>query len=397
METKAVIATVKKSPFLFLFENDKPVQICPLCQNDHACMIGDIYIGKVSKIIPNINAAFIEIHPGVHCYCALSDAENGIFTEKRGKKPLAVGDELLVQVKKEAAKSKQPTLTTSLSITDPYCVLSNSDHTMGVSSKIGKHRREEIKSWLTEYPDPHFGIIVRTNAESLSKEQLFSHIRKREEAFADLLENAGMRTCFSCLQKSSSSLSRILEGMNRQQLTSIIVENLSFYDELKSSFTGSAPELLDKLVLYDDPAYSLSKLYNLERELEHALSERIWMKSGAFLIIQPTEALTVIDVNSGKNIRGKGNQYLEINMEAAKEAARQIRLRNLSGIIIIDFINLSDEEERARLLTEMRQLVAKDCVKTDVIDITKLELMEITRKKTSMPLSEAIKKAGISI
>lgn len=185
--------------------------------------------------------------------------------------------------------------------------------------------------------------------------------------------------------------------MNRQQLTSIIVENLSFYDELKSSFTGSAPELLDKLVLYDDPAYSLSKLYNLERELEHALSERIWMKSGAFLIIQPTEALTVIDVNSGKNIRGKGNQYLEINMEAAKEAARQIRLRNLSGIIIIDFINLSDEEERARLLTEMRQLVAKDCVKTDVIDITKLELMEITRKKTSMPLSEAIKKAGISI
>lgn len=395
MERKAVAAYVKDHPFLFVIEDGRVAEIHPIGSKKDTCVVGEIYIGKVKKILPNIQAAFIEIRPGMECYCALSDAKQGFFTCKAGKKSLCVGDELVVQVKKEAAGTKQPAVTANITLQGAYCILSLTDQALGVSAKIEKKKREQIRTWLSECADTSFGIIVRTNAAALTKEELLLDIRKQEQSFQTLLDKAKTRTCFTCLKKAGFPGSAALLGLNEETLTSLIVEDPILHESFHSYLESERPKLLDRLMRYEDALLPLHKLYSLEKELERALSEKIWMKSGAYLVIQPTEALTVIDVNSGKAIAGKKEQYLNINLEAAKEAAHQIRLRNLSGIILIDFINLSGDDERKALLSAMRAAVASDSVKTDVIDITKLELMEITRRKANVPLSEAVRKAGI--
>ena len=149
---------------------------------------------------------------------------------------------------------------------------------------------------------------------------------------------------------------------------------------------------MEKLRLYEDKILPLHKLYGIEAHLDNALRERVWLKSGAYLVIQPTEALTVIDVNTGKCISKKKDDeaYLKINLEAAKEAARQIRLRNLSGIILVDFINLSKEEYMDELLRVFRQELQKDPIATSLVDVTKLQLVEVTRKKVRKPLHEIV-------
>ena len=163
------------------------------------------------------------------------------------------------------------------------------------------------------------------------------------------------------------------------------------YEEIKEFLEEHQPEDLEKLRLYSDKLLPLYKLYSIEKHVENALKERVWMKSGAYLVIQPTEALTVIDVNTGKCIDKKRDDraYLKINIEAAKEAARQIRLRNLSGIILIDFINLSSKELMDELMEYFGKELRRDPIATTLVDITKLQLVEVTRKKIRKPFHEA--------
>ena len=161
-------------------------------------------------------------------------------------------------------------------------------------------------------------------------------------------------------------------------------------DEVKDYLQKEQPEDIEKLRLYYDKLLPLHKLYSIEKRLEDALKEYVWMKSGSYLVIQPTEALTVIDVNTGKNISKKKDDetYLKINLEAAREAAKQIRLRNLSGIIIVDFINMNKKEYTEQLLSEFESLLKRDPIATTLVDMTKLQLVEVTRKKVRKPLHE---------
>ena len=158
-------------------------------------------------------------------------------------------------------------------------------------------------------------------------------------------------------------------------------------------YAALQPQYADKLRLYQNDAICLSALYSVNAQLEKALQERVWLKSGAYLVIQPTEAMIVIDVNSGKKTTGKNAQenYAKINIEAAKEIARQLRLRNLSGICIIDFINMESEEQRSRLMNEFKSFLREDPVPTQQIDITRLGLVEVTRKKGRRSLAEQIR------
>ena len=173
-------------------------------------------------------------------------------------------------------------------------------------------------------------------------------------------------------------------------MESIIIGDKELYTRIHMFFQTELPEKLDILELYDNPSFPLDKLYSTQTALDKALMERAWLKTGGYLIIQPTEALTVIDVNSGKNTSRSDSEEgaMKVNMEAAREAARQIRLRNLSGIIIIDFINLKDEENTRKLLHEFKYFLAKDPIQTTLVDITSLGLVEVTRKKVRRPLYE---------
>lgn len=381
----------------YFLEDDDIVEIHSTSvsgNTDDRHRLGDIYIGKVGNIVPNIGAAFIEIEKGVNCYYDMKDADHAIFTRKSGKKALCIGDELVVQISREAVKSKAPTVTGNLSFTGRYAVLTHGNTRIGVSSKIPKAMRETFKKEFSALENDAYGIIIRTNAKDAPPEDVRAEIRALQNEYEDLVRAAGTRTCFTCLKSAPPAYIADLKNVYMEGMEAIIVGDPDLYKRIRLYFQSELPEKLDLLKLYDDPSFPLDKLYSTRTALDKALSEKAWLKTGGYLIIQPTEALTVIDVNSGKTAAKARSRAdieagaLKVNLEAAREAARQIRLRNLSGIILIDFINLSDAESTARLLSEFRSHLAKDPIQATLVDMTALGLVEVTRKKVRRPLYE---------
>ena len=265
--------------------------------------------------------------------------------------------------------------------------------TIGVSGKIHGARKEELQKLGQDYIGCDFGLIFRTNCVETEETQIRAEIDKLAENYHRIVEYGKMRTCFSCLQSAPDPCVQALRDIYKKDLTEIIVEETVedgvLYKEVQTYLETEMPDELPLLRAYTDPSYPLVKCYNLEGAIREARQERVWMKSGAYLVIQPTEALTVIDVNSGKCLK-KNSHFPEINREAAREAVRQIRLRNISGIIIIDFINMKSAEEKKELLAYLQLELKKDPNPGNVIGMTKLQLVEITRKKIRKTLEESL-------
>lgn len=381
--------------WMFLIEDDEIVEIhCEPADSGNSVrhVLGNIYVGKVKNIVANIGAAFIEIESGVECYYDMSQAANAVFTHKIGKKPLCIGDELVVQISKEAVKTKAPTVSSNLSFTGRYAILTTGNTRMGTSGKLPKSVREDLKERLKPLKNEEYGLIIRTNAKDVDFSVVQDEIQALEENYRKIRQTAGTRTCFSCLQQAPPAYITNLKNVYTEGLTEIIIEGHTLYDQVREYYEKEQPEDLDKLRLYESQDLTLSKLYNTGSVLERALGQRVWLKNGAYLVIQYTEALTVIDVNSGKCVAKKNptETYLKINLEAAKEVAKQMRLRNLSGIVIVDFINLDDEEAEKELLKTLRQYLAKDPIQSTLVDVTGLQLVELTRKKVRRPLHESL-------
>lgn len=396
LEQKIIITETKGRRLTALFENNKVVELHYSSDKTKPYRLGEIYVGKVKKILPNKAGAFVEIGNHMECYYSLEEKCTPIFTAKYGKNALVAGDELLVQIHTEALKTKQPSVTGNLSFTGKYAVITSGNHTAGVSNKLGKVKKEELLAWWKEtapsFPGK-FGIIFRTNAGEAPKDQILTDIQKFYTEYEQIIQYGKTRTCFSCIRKAEDSAISILRDLRQDSLKEIVVdavcENGELYRETESFLKRELPEDLSLLRPYTDASYPLVKCYNLEQETNLALLERVWMKSGAYLVIQPTEALTVIDVNSGK-CQKKKQAFLQVNYEAAEEAARQIRLRNLSGIILIDFINLSDMSEKEALMKHLQEQLYLDRNPGKVVDMTKLQLVEITRKKIRKTLTESL-------
>ena len=396
MKRKILIEKTEGQIRTFFLENDEIVEIhCAPADEESAGrhLLGNIYVGKVKNIVPNIGAAFVEIESGVNCYYDMKDAEHAVFTHKIGKKPLCIGDELVVQISKEAVKTKAPTVTGNISFTGRYAVLTHGNTRIGVSSKIPKKVREEYKERLRQFQNDRFGIIVRTNAKDAPFQDVLDEISRLKAEYEKIMSAAPTRVCFSCLRSAPPSYISDLKNVYMEGMEEIIVGDPELYTRIQAFFAAEIPEKEDLLRLYDDSAFPLGKLYSTQTAIEKALREKVWLRNGGYLVIQPTEALTVIDVNSGKSAgKGKNEEgILKINLEAAREAARQIRLRNLSGNIIIDFINLESEENVGLLLKEFRMRLAGDPIQTTLVDITPLNLVEVTRKKVHRPLYEQIR------
>ena len=396
MKRKILIEKTEGQIRTFFLENDEIVEIhCAPADEESAGrhLLGNIYVGKVKNIVPNIGAAFVEIESGVNCYYDMKDAEHAVFTHKIGKKPLCIGDELVVQISKEAVKTKAPTVTGNISFTGRYAVLAHGNTRIGVSSKIPKKVREEYKERLRQFQNDRFGIIVRTNAKDAPFQDVLDEISRLKAEYEKIMSAAPTRVCFSCLRSAPPSYISDLKNVYMEGMEEIIVGDPELYTRIQAFFAAEIPEKEGLLRLYDDSAFPLGKLYSTQTAIEKALREKVWLRNGGYLVIQPTEALTVIDVNSGKSAgKGKNEEgILKINLEAAREAARQIRLRNLSGIIIIDFINLESEENVGLLLKEFRMRLAGDPIQTTLVDITPLNLVEVTRKKVHRPLYEQIR------
>lgn len=366
-----------------VMENEEIVEL-HISNTEEKYRLGNIYIGKVKKIVSNIQAAFIEIDKGVECYYDMTE---------RGNKPIRVGEEFIVQISREAIKTKQPSVTRKISFTGKYCVLTVGDNRISFSSKIDKEKRKELQTFMEVYRSKEYGFILRTNAKGAAVSEITEEIERFISEYEYLFRIAPTRVCFSCLKENEKPYIADLKNIYQEGLTDILIEDKEIYNHVYSFLQREQPEDLGKLQLYEDKQLPLAKLYSIESVLQNALKERVWLKSGAYLVIQPTEALTVIDINTGKCVGKKKDDvvYLKINMEAAKEAAKQIRLRNLSGIVLIDFINLDDKEKREELLNYFRGHLRKDPIQTVLVDVTKLQLVEITRKKVRKPLYESIR------
>lgn len=356
-------------------------------------MLNSIYIGRVQNIVKNINAAFVDIGDGIVGYYNLSENHRHWYGNGTCGTKLHPGDQIIVQVSKEAVKTKAPVLTGKLALTGKLTVLTIGAQGIGFSNKITDRKwKEELRPILQREVGEEFGLIIRTNGKGASADELAAEIRGLRKLFCKLLETAPYRSCHSRLYQAPSSFLANIRNAYAEQLGEIITDDPQLFEEIRGFLTQEQPEDLEKLRFYQDPLLSLGKLYQLEQVICRALEKRVWLKSGGYLVIEPTEALVVIDVNTGKYSGKKTMQetILKINLEAAEEIGRQLRLRNLSGMIIVDFIDMAAEEDRRLLLEHLMAVVSMDPVKTVVVDYTRLNLVEMTRKKIHRPLHEQV-------
>ncbi len=394
-----LILTEWKDSVLSALWTDGRISRLSLDGREEPSMVGRIYVGKVKNVVKNINAAFVEFQGGVIGYYSLTENREHLYTSKAPSadtpKP---GDELIVQVEKDAVKTKAPVLTGRLSFPGKYTVLTMGKSGIGFSLKItDREWKKQLKEGLQEAVPEGCGLIVRTNAYEASAEELPEEIALLEEKRRDILEKARCRTCGSRLDEAPPAYIAAIRDLNSGELEEIVTDIPEIFRQAEEYLRTFQPEDGKKLRLYSDRLLPLSKLYSLESALESALQKQVWLKSGGYLVIEPTEALTVIDVNTGK-YSGKKNRketIRTINLEAAEEIGRQMILRNLSGIILIDFIDMEEEESREELTEKMTEICRKDPVKTTVVDMTALNLMEVTRKKKKKPLYETVKNSSL--
>lgn len=373
------------------YENDHAAELSCLPAGGES-ILGNIYVGKVKNIAANISAAFIEIANGQLCYYALNDNGAPIFTTPKKKNTLVAGDELLVQVSREAVKTKAPTVTANLNFAGKYLVLTSGKHHLGLSSKLSPEDKQRLLTIAEPFLGKDFGIIVRTNAAEASEDELRAELGELTEAYRHTVETGRNRACFSLVYKEPSAYAARLRGLRADSFNKIVTDRADIYRELKAYLTDRQPADLPKLYFYEETAPSLDSVYGLSKAFEEAGKERVWLKSGGYLVIQPTEALTVVDINTGKYTgkKKKDDTFLKINLEAARELARQLRLRNLSGIIVADFIDMDREEDKQTLMAVLASELKKDPVRTSLVDMTPLGLVEITRKKVQKTLAEQV-------
>ena len=352
-------------------------------------MLNSIYIAKVKNISKNINAAFVELFDGQMAFLPLDDTLNCPFIASADGR-LREGDEIPVQIIKEAVKTKDPVVTTKLSVSGAYCVVSLDKRKGGFqfSKKLSITTKDALKEALNDFVLPDdYAVVIRTGAEQLSDDkfkELKAELTTLISAMDDIVLKAKTRTCFSLIYQGIPSYIEYLHHIADSAYEEVVTGLPAVYEELQTSYKGNMPSRL-----YNDN-FPLSKLYSIESKMEELFAKKVNLKSGANLIIEYTEAMTVIDVNTAKCItkKDKDSVIYKINLESAQEIARQLKLRNLSGIIIIDFINMENEQYQAELIQELKKLLKQDPVPCNFVDITALGLVEITRKKVKRPIHE---------
>lgn len=358
-------------------------------------LLNSVFVARVDNIVPNINAAFVRISPKQVCYLPLEDVQSPLYVKKQSElKKISMGDEIVVQVVKDAIKTKDPVVSTKLTLSGKYCVLTTENTSLGISKKIKGNDYLKMQDILhsnvshkaLEYG---FGIIIRTNALEASEEELIKDLNEIIQRFISLKEKSVHQCAFAILEKPESAYIQKLKSADLSKLDCIYTDEIDLFHEIKEKL----PYLKDKdlLKLYKDDKVSLGTLYNFRGSLDKLVEKRVWLKSGANIIIEQLETMTVIDINSGKNISKNESSILEINKEAAVEIAKQLRLRNISGMIIIDFINMKSKEYMDDLVTCLKEEIKKDPVTCSFMDVTKLGLVELTRKKTYKSLKEIVK------
>ena len=367
-----IIITKIKNHMISAWLHDHEIVEFQCCNTKQKNIVGSIYLGKVKNVVKNINGAFVEFEKGELGFLPMRD------------RSLKAEEEIIVQVKKEGSREKKPLLSQQIELTGKYLVLTSDKAAIGISNKIkDREQRRELREMAEPMVTESYGFILRTSAAGASREAVMREAQELADKYEEIVRKGRYRTPFQLLEVNQNMESMLLFGKLPDQTEQVITDQDILADSLKRQGYN---------VRYAAEAGEIERQYRIRHFLREALSRKIWMRSGGFLYIEQTEAMAVIDVNTGKSIgnKNKADHIRKINLEAAKEAARQIRLRNLSGIIVIDFIDMKSEYDKETLLRVMQQYLDQDSKKAAAVDITKLGLMEITRKKERNPLFRQI-------
>ena len=361
-------------------------------------ILGNIYVGKVRNIVKNINAAFVEFQKGQMGYLSLYSSFCPIATDSvvHGQDRVLIGDEIIVQVEREAVKTKPPTLTGKLEFAGKYVVLTAGENGVFLSKKIkDRTDRERLSEFLASCcRGKDYALLARTNSAGASEEALEKEVAQLESCYEDVISRGRHMAQFTCLHEALPAYLESIQGMYQDRAKEVLTDQEEIYGSIKDFLRRNGWEDAPDPVLWNPENGKMDAVFNISRTVEKALQPKVWLKSGAYVVIQPTEALVSIDVNTGKAISKKKDvqkNFLKVNLEAAKEIAVQLRLRNLSGIILVDFIDMESDEANQELLGVFRAELGKDPVPASLVDMTKLGLVELTRKKVRKPFYEQLR------
>jgi ribonuclease G len=372
-------------------------------------LVGNIYAGRVARVLPGMQSAFIDIGLERAAFLHVADVhvagqphagprDNGGAPPTPIERLVFEGQTLTVQVIKDPIGTKGARLSTQISIAGRLLVFLPQDDHIGISQKIGSHElREQLRTRmnvlaaLPEGAGPTGGFILRTNAEEASDAELADDIAYLRKTWGAVRERSFKSPPGTLLHQDLSLVERVLRDLANDATAAIRIDSRMQYDALQAFGTEFTPSSVSRLEHYkgERPIFDL---FNIDEEIARALARRVDLKSGGYLIIDQTEALTTIDVNTGGYVgaRNFDDTIFKTNLEAAQAIARQLRLRNLGGIIIIDFIDMSREEHQAAVLAELRKQLARDRTKITVSGFTQLGLVEMTRKRTRESLAHML-------
>lgn len=370
-------------------------------------LAGNVYLGRVVRVLPGMQSAFVDIGLERAAFLHVADLWQRMLSNGDGKAtappPLSIeklvfeGQSLLVQVIKDPIGAKGARLSTQISLAGRLLVHLPQDSHIGISQKIDDPElRESLRQRLGQLalqhdPEASMGFIVRTNAEDASDAELLDDIAYLRKTWRAIESRMRLSQAPALLYQELSLAQRVLRDLVTDATRSILVDSHENYERLHAFATEYMPSVADRLQLYRGER-PLFELYNVDAEIEKALGRRVDLKSGGYLIIDQTEAMTTVDVNTGGFVgaRNFDDTIFKTNLEAAQSIARQLRLRNLGGIILIDFIDMGNAQHRAAVLDELKKSLSRDRVKVSVNGFSQLGLVEMTRKRTRESLAHLL-------
>jgi ribonuclease E len=362
---------------------------------------GNVYRGRVQNVLPGMEAAFVDI--GIPKNAVLyrgdvrydkDDIEGGASQQPRIEDVLKAGQVILCQVTKNPIGAKGARLTQEVSLPGRFAVLVPNSSAFGISKRLGDTERRRLRRIIDEVKPSGHGMIVRTAAEGVSADELQRDVTTLVEQWNAIDAEAKRSDQPALLYREPELAVRILREELNGEYRGVVIDDRALFEQVRDYVMAVSPELADRVEFYDTEAEGLPifERYHVHEQLHKALDRKVWLPSGGSLIIERTEALTVIDVNTGKNV-GKTNLEETVfrnNLEAAEEVARQLRLRDIGGIIVIDFIDMEVRENRDKVAAALRNALARDKTRTQVFDISELGLVEMTRKRISEGLLETL-------
>jgi ribonuclease G len=372
-------------------------------------LVGDIYIGQVQAVLPGIQAAFVDIGTEKAAFLHVSDVvpeededdddddKPDRDRDRSGKYPpiqdmIAKGQRVLVQASKEPIGTKGPRVTTHISLPGRFLVFMPGSKHIGVSRKIDdREERARLRALAKEVVPDDVGVIIRTVGEELTREVFQREFNTLHDTWKKIQKRAKSARPPALIHREAKLTSGIIRDVFTAKVDALTIEGKEVHNEVKQYLDGVDPELMNRVHLYVDPVPLFDK-YGIEDAIREAFQRRVDLPSGGYIIIEPTEALVSIDVNTGRYTGKKDPEktILRTNLDAAKEIARQLRLRDIGGIVVCDFIDMETRANQDRVLQELRQHLSRDRARTRAFQVSELGLIEMTRQRVRPSLFQSL-------